>query len=133
MWTEIAFFIIGFIVYFAVSLPAVIGYNIVRILCKKIKNNENTKDLENQIIEKSYIIKAFEKITTMTLCAIFLFELDKYKNMLDIGYIVLFFVTIICLFISEVSSLALSLYLGVSLDILIVTILRYLALKEYFK
>ena len=78
MWTEIAFFIIGFIVYFAVSLPAVIGYNIVRTLCKKIKNNENTKDLEDQIIEKSYIIKAFEKITTMTLCAIFLFELDFF-------------------------------------------------------
>ncbi len=133
MLLGIILFFIGFIVYFLVSVPVIVGYEIIRRLCKRIKNNEETKDLEDKIMVRSYIIKAFEKITTMTLCAIFLFELDKYKKMLDIGYVVLFLITIILYFIPSVSTLALSMFLGVSLDVLIVTILKYLALREYFR
>ena len=80
-------FVIGFLSYFLISIPVIIGYEIVRRLCNRIKNNEETKDLEDKIIAKSYIVKAFEKITAMTLCAIFLFELDKYKKMYQKGYI----------------------------------------------
>ncbi len=132
MWIEIILFIIGFLTYFIISIPVIMGYEIVRKLCKRIKNNEETKDLEEKIIDRSYIVKAFEKLTVMTLCAIFLFELDKYKKMLDVGYVVLFIITLILYFIPQVSAIALSVFLGVSLDILIVTILKYLALKEYF-
>ena len=133
MWLEIILFIIGFLSYFLISIPVIIGYEIVRRLCKRIKNNEETKDLENAIMVRSYIVKAFEKITAMTLCAIFLFELDKYKKMLDIGYIILFIITVILYFIPQISTIALATFLGVSLDMLIVTVLKYLALKEYFR
>ncbi len=128
--------LIGFLVFLGLGKHVLIGYGLIRKICMSILSNEDedTKYLENKIISKSYLTGSFEKLTTMAITSMFLFEIEKYQYALDVGYLILFLITIAFTYSTQsIGKNILSIFVGASLYMILAWICKIRALNEFNK
>jgi Flp pilus assembly protein TadB len=124
---------IGFLVFLGIGSHILLGYEIIRKISKAYEKGEDVKELESKIINKSYLTNTLEKITTFTLTSIFLFEIEKYRYVIDVGYTVLFLVTLTLYLVPNLSLLVWATFFGATIFMIMLWIWRFMALKEFNK
>ncbi|ADC68940.1 conserved hypothetical protein [Methanocaldococcus sp. FS406-22] len=123
----------GFLVFLGIGGHILLGYEIIRKISKAYEKGEDVKELESKIINKSHLTNTLEKITTFTLTSIFLFEMEKYRYVIDVGYMVLFLVTLTLYLVPNLSLLVWATFFGVTIFMIMLWIWRFMALKEFNK
>ncbi|NPA62769.1 MAG: hypothetical protein GXN95_04360 [Methanococci archaeon] len=122
---------IGFLVFFAIGGHILMGYELIRKISKSYEKGEDTKKFEDKIVNKSYLTNVLEKITTFTLTSMFLFEIEKQRYVLDVGYMVLFLITLTLYLVPNLTLLVWSTFFGATVFMVILWIFRFLALKSF--
>ena len=123
----------GFLVFLGIGGHFLLGYEIIRKISKAYEKGEDVEELESKIINKSYLTNTLEKITTFTLTSIFLFEIEKYRYVIDVGYMVLFLVTLTLYIVPNLSLLVWATFFGATIFMIMLWIWRFMALKEFNK
>ncbi|GEM_PF-3494325 len=123
----------GFLVFLGIGGHILMGYEIIRKISKAYEKGEDVKELENKIMNKSHLTNTLEKITTFTLTSIFLFELEKQRYVLDVGYMILFLVTLTLYLVPNLSMLVWATFFGATVFMVILWIWRFRAIKEFSK
>ncbi len=131
--TIIMYGTLGFLVFLGLGWHILIGYELIRKTCQAYISNENVKNLEDKIISKSYLSNSIEKLTTMAVVSMFLFEIEKYRYSVDVGYSILFLITLVLYNIPSIRTEILSTFVGASFYVLIVWIFKIRALNQFNK
>jgi len=131
--TIIMYGTLGFLVFLGLGWHILIGYELIRKTCQAYISNENVKNLEDKIISKSYLSNSIEKLTTMAVVSMFLFEIEKYRYSVDVGYIILFLITLVLYNMPSIRTEILSTFVGASFYVLIVWIFKIRALNQFNK
>lgn len=127
---SVLYALLSFLLFLGFGWHILVGYKLIYDICKKINNDEPTNYLEDKILSKSYLSKSIEKITTVGIVSIFLFEIEKYRYSLDIAYGVIVLITM-CLY--NVSPYLVSVFIGITIFEIISWIYKLLAIKEFKK
>ncbi len=127
---NLLYLIFGFIMFLGLGWHIIVGYELIRKLCKKSQNNESLSELENKIIYKSYLAKSLDKITTLAISSMFMFELEKYRYSLDVGYMILLLITIATYNISPYIS---NIFIGATIFEVILWIYKIITIIQFKK
>jgi len=89
--------------------------------------------LESKILERSILLKSFEKLTKMVVVSTFLFEIERLRYTLEVGYMVLFLVSVTLFIVPNLSLLVWSPFFGATIFMIILWFYKFKAIKEFQK
>ncbi|ADG13371.1 conserved hypothetical protein [Methanocaldococcus infernus ME] len=121
----------GFFIFLALGWHIVLGYKLVIAFLKA--EDEEYKRLESKILERSILLKGVEKLTKLIVASTFLFEIERLRYALEVGYMVLFIISVTLFIVPKLSLLVWSPFFGATLFMLILWYYKFKAIREFQK
>ncbi len=123
----------GFLCFLCLGLRTLAGYRLIKALCEGVLRGGDTKTIEDKITARSKMFKAYEKLTSVIVASVYLSELERQRFAIDVGYTVLFLVTLTFLALPVVNVLVWSAFFGATLFMVILWMFRFSAVNAFVK